>query len=331
MPPRSRVKNAIADAGAKAGDPTKPPDGASPAPEEPKETTDEALARMRFESRILMFRSRLAAPFPPAAVKFLPRNVKANRCLAMPYIDARLVEDRLDDVVGPGGWSDAYELVSNGSVVCKLSVLCVTGDGIAWVTKCDVGSPSEQPDMGDKLKAAFSDALKRAAVKFGIGRYLYRCPPVWCDYDPVKKQITQKPHLPAFALPKVAPSDTPMYHGDYEDLDPPVATVASPPPAPASPPASPPPPAASANGKKKSDTEVIEEQIAEWNKRLVACDTPDDLNALKPLIKKIPDAARGPVWKYILDSVCADPVNWRFDEEKKVFVDDAPPGDAIPF
>jgi hypothetical protein len=40
----------------------------------------------------------------------------------------------------------------------------------------DVGGPSEQPDEGDRVKAAFSDALKRAAVKFGIGRYLYRLP-----------------------------------------------------------------------------------------------------------------------------------------------------------
>jgi hypothetical protein len=39
-------------------------------------------------------------------------------------------------------------------------------------------------------------------VKFGIGRYLYRLPAQWVEYDPVKKQITQLPQLPAFALPK---------------------------------------------------------------------------------------------------------------------------------
>jgi len=65
-----------------------------------------------------------------------------------------------------------------------------------------VGSPSEQPDGGDRLKAAFSDALKRAAVKFGIGRYLYRLPAQWVDYDPVKKQIAQVPQMPAFGIPK---------------------------------------------------------------------------------------------------------------------------------
>src|SRR5205823_3297906 len=71
-----------------------------------------------------------------------------------------------------------------------------------WVMKMDVGGPSEQPDGGDRMKAAFSDALKRAAVKFGVGRYLYRLPAQWVDYDPVKRQFRSAPTLPAFALPK---------------------------------------------------------------------------------------------------------------------------------
>src|SRR5262249_50811477 len=54
---------------------------------------------------------------------------------------------------------------------------------------------------------AFSDALKRAAVKFGIGRYLYRLPSQWVDYDAHKRQFVKPPTLPAFALPpKKAPA-----------------------------------------------------------------------------------------------------------------------------
>ncbi|MBN9117802.1 MAG: hypothetical protein J0I06_01310 [Planctomycetes bacterium] len=140
----------------------------------------------------------LAVPFEPRDVKFKPQMVKNNRCLAMAYIDARLIQDRLDDVVGPENWEDAYDLLPDGSVMCKLRIKL----GDRWITKIDVGSPSEQPDSGDRLKAAFSDALKRAAVKFGIGRYLYRLPAQWVDYDPVKKQITQVPQMPAFAIPK---------------------------------------------------------------------------------------------------------------------------------
>ena len=35
------------------------------------------------------------------------------------------------------------------------------------------------------------------AVKFGVGRYLYRLSAQWVDYDAVKKQLTQLPQLPA--------------------------------------------------------------------------------------------------------------------------------------
>jgi hypothetical protein len=140
----------------------------------------------------------LAAPFEPKDVKFKPQMVKGTRCLAMAYIDARLIQDRLDDVLGAENWEDAFKLLPDGSVMCRLRLKL----GDRWITKTDVGSPSEQPDSGDRLKAAVSDALKRAAVKFGIGRYLYRLPAAWVDYDPVKKQIVQPPQLPSFAIPK---------------------------------------------------------------------------------------------------------------------------------
>src|SRR5208283_5312845 len=74
--------------------------------------------------------------------------------------------------------------------------------GEAWVEKVDVGGASGQPDPGDRRKAAFSDALKRAAVKFGIGRYLYRLPNQWADYDPQKRQFVKTPTLPGNALPQ---------------------------------------------------------------------------------------------------------------------------------
>ncbi len=141
----------------------------------------------------------LSAPFNIKEVKFKPQSVKGNRALALAYIDCRVIQDRLDAVLGVENWQDEYELLTDGSVLCKLQLKI----GERWITKMDVGSPSDQPDGGDRLKAAFSDALKRAAVKFGIGRYLYRLPAQWADYDPVKKQFTQPPQLPGFALPKI--------------------------------------------------------------------------------------------------------------------------------
>lgn len=139
----------------------------------------------------------LQDPFDPSEVHFKPGAVSGNRALALAYVDARAIQDRLDEVLGVEGWQDDYECLADGSVVCRLRLRL----GDEWVTKVDVGGPSEQPGGGDRIKAAFSDALKRAAVKFGIGRYLYRLPTLWADYDPKKRQFVRPPALPAFALP----------------------------------------------------------------------------------------------------------------------------------
>jgi hypothetical protein len=134
----------------------------------------------------------LAAPFDAAEVKYKPQSVSGNRALVICYVDARVVMDRLDDVLGVLNWQDAYVVLPDGNVTCRLS-LRIGGE---WITKEDVGSESEQPDEGDRRKSAFSDALKRAAVKFGVGRYLYRAAPQWMDYDPQKKRLVGTPTPP---------------------------------------------------------------------------------------------------------------------------------------
>src|SRR5579871_6136988 len=140
--------------------------------------------------------SALAEPFDPSEVRFKPVAVSGSRALALAYVDARVIQDRLDDVLGVDGWQDDYECLADGSVVCRLRLRL----GDTWITKVDVGGPSEQPDGGDRMKAAFSDALKRAAVKFGVGRYLYRLPSQWVDYDPQKRQFARTPTLPPSAI-----------------------------------------------------------------------------------------------------------------------------------
>src|SRR5262249_40047565 len=138
----------------------------------------------------------LAAPFAVNEIRWKPQTVSGNRALAICYIDARAVIDRLDEVLVIDSWADAYQVLPDGSVVCTLKAKI----GDAWISKVDVGGPSEQPDEGDRRKAAFSDALKRAAVKFGIGRYLYRLPRQWVDYDTKKRQFVRVPRLPPSAL-----------------------------------------------------------------------------------------------------------------------------------
>jgi Rad52/22 family double-strand break repair protein len=138
----------------------------------------------------------LSAPFEATEVKFKPAVVSGNRALALAYVDARAIQDRLDDVLGVMGWQDSYRVLPDGSVMCRLRLKI----GEQWITKVDVGGQSEQPDGGDRTKAAFSDALKRAAVKFGIGRYLYRLPQQWCDYDSHKRQFVRPPTVPTAVL-----------------------------------------------------------------------------------------------------------------------------------
>ena len=80
------------------------------------------------------------------------------------YIDARQVMNRLDEVFDVGGWQAHYEHIG-GRMICKLSCLI----GGKWVTISDgAGDTNIEGDKG-----GISDALKRAAVLWGIGRYLY--------------------------------------------------------------------------------------------------------------------------------------------------------------
>jgi hypothetical protein len=133
----------------------------------------------------------LAAPFSESLIRFKPGAFAGRRALALPYVDVRVIEDRLDEVLGPRNWQDEYECLPGGSVTCKLKIRLDD----EWITKMDVGSAAEHMDEGDRRKAAFSDALKRAAVKFGIGRYLYRVGGQWVEYDPHKRQFLVQPKL----------------------------------------------------------------------------------------------------------------------------------------
>lgn len=138
----------------------------------------------------------LFAPFPVEMVGWKAQTTTrdGSRALAVAYVDARAVQDRLDSVVGPENWSDDYRVLGTQSgsfgaeivVECRLTVL--------GVTKSDVG-------VGEDHKSAYSDAFKRAAVKFGIGRFLYSLPKRWVAYDSQKKQLKETPQLPSWAVP----------------------------------------------------------------------------------------------------------------------------------
>ena len=110
----------------------------------------------------------LLKPFPESDIEWrISRSgVKDGKpwAIVLPYITARAVMDRLDAVFSVMGWEDEY-VFHDGGVECRLTV---EYDG-KRITKVD-GAP--YTDF-EPFKGGISDALKRAAVKFGIGRYLY--------------------------------------------------------------------------------------------------------------------------------------------------------------
>lgn len=87
-------------------------------------------------------------------------------CVA--YIDSRDAEDLLDEVIGELYWKDEYRRDSHGILICRLSIY---NESIKeWIYKEDCGTAKDF----EKDKSEYSDAFKRAAVKFGIGRFLYK-------------------------------------------------------------------------------------------------------------------------------------------------------------
>ncbi len=106
----------------------------------------------------------LAAPFQGDEVR--TRN-QAGRELQ--YVTARTVMNRLDEVLGPENWWDEYTPMAN-AVICRLTIRLPDG---STVSKSDAGGFSTTADSSDYEKTGFSDAFKRAAVKFGVSRYLY--------------------------------------------------------------------------------------------------------------------------------------------------------------
>lgn len=139
-------------------------------------------------------RHALAEPFHPDQLEWRPgaTNREKTSALALAYVTARAVMDRLDEVVGIDGWEDEYRPGPAGGVVCRLKV---TINGFP-ITKEDAADNSDI----ESVKGGISDALKRAAVKFGIGRYLYGLDAQWTPFDGYR--FTQMPRLPDWALPE---------------------------------------------------------------------------------------------------------------------------------
>jgi len=119
---------------------------------------------------------RLAAPFPAHLVSWRVGSTTGDKSkgMALAFIDARDVMERLDDVCSPAGWQCRYPH-ANGKTVCEIGLKV----GDEWIWKADGAGDTDV----EKEKGALSDAFKRAAVRWGIGRYLYHLPSPWVDLE----------------------------------------------------------------------------------------------------------------------------------------------------
>lgn len=96
------------------------------------------------------------------------RSARSSGCDCVAFIDAREVMDLLDEVLGPENWQDHYREVA-GKVYCDLS-LRIDGE---WITKSDCAGDAVFEEPGES-----GDAFQRAAIKWGIGRFLAKLEPV---------------------------------------------------------------------------------------------------------------------------------------------------------
>lgn len=124
--------------------------------------------------------------------------------MALAYVTNRAIMNRLDEVCGPENWKNEFKAAPDGGILCGISIKI----GDEWVTKWD---GAENTDI-EAVKGGLSGSMKRAAVQWGIGRYLYKLEESWINANEngayrgkTKDGTTFKwdaPALPAWALPK---------------------------------------------------------------------------------------------------------------------------------
>lgn len=154
----------------------------------------------------LTLQQKLEFPFPESAVSWRVGNTNKKRVARetkdanarptkgqlLAYIDARDVMERLDRACGFENWQCRYTLADNGLLVCEIGIR-VNGE---WIWRAN-GAGDTQVEAE---KGKCSDAFKRAAVVWGVGRYLYGLDSPWVELDQYGKW-KETPKLPAWATP----------------------------------------------------------------------------------------------------------------------------------
>lgn len=144
-------------------------------------------------SELKNIEAALREPFPCSAIKFKPKQPRQNpkskrwECLALPYADKRVYEDRLNQLAF-GEWSTPYTppIVAGNKLVVPVTVVLYgvahTDFGEAFLSSTT--RKGETREEENSATEAYSQAFRRACSQFGLGRYLYTLPKLWLPYDP---------------------------------------------------------------------------------------------------------------------------------------------------
>ena len=119
-------------------------------------------------------------------VSWVPGNLKTiekkPHRVYHPYVEDVDIMDLLDEVCGIENWAmDVKEI--NGSTYCGIGIYASHG----WVFRWDTGKEKKDGYKGDITTSMFTDGYKRAAMRFGIGRFTKRMDDVYLEWVAEKK------------------------------------------------------------------------------------------------------------------------------------------------
>jgi hypothetical protein len=135
----------------------------------------------------------LTQPIQPEEIEWrVQQQTKTGKLIIVPYINNRCVMERFDRQFGWQRWENEITEIQEG-FLCRITVYLPERDGQpgATISKTD---GANRTDI-EAIKGGISDAMKRCAVQFGLGRSLYSYPKVFVE--------TPDRYIPDWAHPQL--------------------------------------------------------------------------------------------------------------------------------
>ncbi|CNF27824.1 DNA damage response protein A [Yersinia nurmii] len=155
--------------------------------------------------------NKLDEPFPATDIEWRVQSCGVTNngkpwAMVLAYVTNRAIMKRLDEVCSKARWRNEFLPAPDSGVMCGLSIKVDD----EWITKWDAAENTQV----EAVKGGMSGAMKRAAVQWGIGRYLYSLEEGFADVSLEKRNGWNRastkdkkiiywtpPVLPAWALP----------------------------------------------------------------------------------------------------------------------------------